>query len=92
MDDKSPVSVGGHVIYADEYRLEHDALVTDVHSPDCINVLYVSGDSSKNDSHGRQVERASSVSRHSEAQGFGRSFRHPSTEKPEYREPKRPVS
>lgn len=87
LGDLTSVKVGDHVIYADESRVEHDALASDVFNPDLINVVYLSGDDSKKDSHGRQIERASSVSRHSASSCFGRTFRHPSTEKPEYRIP-----
>lgn len=46
--------------------------------PSCINVVYVSGDATKNDPYGRQVERMSSLSPESQVQGMtvpGRFYR-----------------
>lgn len=62
---RSP-SVGEFVTYYDEFGVPHNALVTanwgGVENPNTsINVVYVSGDDSKTDSYGRQMERASSV-------------------------------
>ncbi len=79
------VRVGDAVIFVDPIRNEHDALVTAVWSKDCINVVFVSADESKTDSYGRQIERETSVSRHSESNCFGRSFRPVGSERPEYR-------
>lgn len=79
------VKVGDAVIFADPLRNEHDAVVTAVWGPDCINVVFVSTDESKTDTYGRQIERETSVSRHSENNCFGRSFRPVGSEKPEYR-------
>jgi hypothetical protein len=53
--------VGSTVIYTDGYRCDHQALVTAVWGPDCINVVYVTGDESKTDTYGRQIERQTSV-------------------------------
>jgi hypothetical protein len=66
---------GDPVIYTDEIRIDHNAVVTAVWSADLINVVFVSPDESKTDSYGRQIERQTSVSRYSETNNFGRCFR-----------------
>jgi hypothetical protein len=66
---------GDFVIYTDEIRNDHNAVVTAVWGPDCINVVFVASDESKTDSYGRQIERQTSVARYSETNNFGRCFR-----------------
>jgi hypothetical protein len=56
------VKVGEYVIYVDPVARQHKALVTAVHGDTCINAVYVSGDESKTDPYGRQIERQSSLS------------------------------
>ena len=65
------VEVGQHVIFVDEDRGRHHALVvavwgeTVVHdrgiSYPTLNLVYVSSDESKTDQYGRQIERVSSI-------------------------------
>jgi hypothetical protein len=55
------LEIGDPVIYIDQQRVEHNALVTQVFSETCCNVLFVSLDSAKCDPYGRQVERWCSV-------------------------------
>lgn len=57
----SDVKVGDAVIYTDEVYVEHNAIVTSVHTPSYINCVYVGDDDAKRDPYGRQIERASSV-------------------------------
>lgn len=52
--------VGSVVTYIDPTRGQHNALVTAVWGPQCCNVLWVSGDETKKDPYGRQIERQSS--------------------------------
>jgi hypothetical protein len=61
--------IGGHVTFIDSHFVEHDALITQVwgkedvvnhYYPAC-NVVWVSGDESKTDPYGRQLERATSI-------------------------------
>ncbi len=61
--------IGSNIIFVDPQRQEHLALVTQVWpgmggssdaAPGC-NLVYVSGDASKTDPYGRQLERATSV-------------------------------
>lgn len=71
--------VGDVIEYVDEVSVPHDALVTIYFGGEreggALNCVYLSSDSSKNDPYGRQVERASSVSRESEHTAHGRFWR-----------------
>jgi len=53
-------SVGKKVIWHDAVGTPFEALVTAAWSPTCINVVFVSEDEKKQDSYGRQIERATS--------------------------------
>lgn len=66
----SPVSIGDYVVFADPYGVEHDALITQVwdnggdsetYPNPGVNLVYVSGDESKHDQYGQQIERTTSV-------------------------------
>lgn len=67
MSDVTPVVIGDSVKVVDEDYKEHIGLVTCVHGNfdgafiPCINVVYVSGEESKKDPFGRQLERMSSL-------------------------------
>lgn len=61
-------NLGQSVVFCDAKGIDHDALVTAVWSETCINVLWVSGDESKTDTYGRQIERQTSVT-HATCQG-----------------------
>ncbi len=80
------MNVRDSVIFADSMRVEHQALVTAVFTPDCINVVYVTGDETRTDQYGRQTVRETSVPRFNEANCFGRTFRAVDSEQPTYRE------
>ena len=67
--------IGQHVIYTDEVAVDHDALVTAVWGPRCVNVLYVSENMDKKDQYGRQIERPSSVTHVSGTTAHGRYYR-----------------
>ena len=54
------VKVGEVVVYHDPVGKPHNALITTVHGPSCVNLVYVSSDSNKQDNYGRQIERQSS--------------------------------
>ncbi len=60
------LKVNDSIVYIDEHRIAHNALVTRVWGafadgkPGC-NLVYVSGDETKTDPYGRQIERAASV-------------------------------
>jgi hypothetical protein len=72
---EAQVKVGDVVIYTDEVRNDHNAIVTAIWGQDCINVVFLSPDESKTDPYGRQIERQTSVARHTETNNYGRSFR-----------------
>lgn len=60
--EENSTKIGDVVTYTDETGVVHpSAVVTAVHGPECINVVYVSEDTTKTDSYGRQIERATSV-------------------------------
>lgn len=70
MSDLNKPEVGEVITYVDEVGVSHDALVTiyfgGVHPNGALNCVYVSSDTNKSDPYGRQLERASSVSRQNE--------------------------
>jgi len=87
------VEVGQHVVFVDQSRGWHDALLVAVwgepetytvmhegqerlHYP-CVNLVYVSGDGSKHDQYGRQIERESSVTHYLDTTAPGFCWLHP---------------
>lgn len=59
------LKVGDHIVFIDEHRVSHEALVTRVWvslggKPGC-NLVFVSGDESKDAPYGRQIERRTSI-------------------------------
>ena len=60
------MDVGDVVSVTDEFGKRHNGLVTAVHGPSCINVVYISDDPAKRDPYGNQMERLSSLSKKSE--------------------------
>lgn len=64
---KSEPKVGGAITFVDPLGIERAAIVTAVHglpmggTKPSINVVYVTGDESKTDTYGRQIERSTSV-------------------------------
>lgn len=81
---------GQVVVYVDEYGKAHNALVTIWWGLDhlgepgltvpCCNVVYVSGDPKKDDTYGRQIERATSVVHRSSQPAHGSYYRWPDEE------------
>lgn len=61
MTDRTP-KVGQTVVWHNAVGLAHQALVTAVWSPTCINLVVVSSDDKKQDDCGRQIERYTSSS------------------------------
>jgi hypothetical protein len=66
--------VGDHVIYVDPVARQHDALVTAVWGPTCINIVYVSGDKTRDDTYGRQIERQTSLCHRSLSPAHGQYY------------------
>ncbi len=75
MANERDVAVGQSVIWTDSVGRPFPALVTTVWTKDCINVVFVSGDESKKDPYGRQVERATSCQHKSLTQVHGSYWR-----------------
>jgi len=58
------LQVRDHVVFVDAVGKRHEALLTEVWgeaAPCSVNLVYVSGDPSKTDPYGRQIERETSV-------------------------------
>lgn len=69
--------LGKTVVYCDPSGVDHEALVTAVCSETCCNLLWVSGDESKTDTYGRQIERQTSVTHAAvTGQAHGNYWRH----------------
>jgi hypothetical protein len=49
--------VGDAIVFHDSKNRPHNALVTVIYSTGCVNAVYVSGDETRQDSYGRQIER-----------------------------------
>lgn len=77
------VQKGDPVIFVDDRRRAHHALVTAVHGENAwgederaqrapsINLAFVSGDEERTDSYGRQIERQSSIVHRAEQEADG---------------------
>jgi len=72
MSDRTP-RVGQAIVFCDASAVDHDALVTCVHSKTCINLVFVSGDADRTDTYGRQIERPTSIS-HVGVEGTAHGF------------------
>jgi hypothetical protein len=80
--------VGKTVVFHDSKGVGHEALVVCVHFEECINLVYVSGDESRQDVNGRQIERESSCQHKSVVGGVhGQYWRFPDEEPNEYSQP-----
>lgn len=79
MSDPNLPGFGDVVIYTDPVGVEHFALVTQYwggNQPNgALNLVYVTGEDTKRDPNGRQIERDTSVSRQSETTAHGRHWR-----------------
>jgi hypothetical protein len=74
------VMLGESVIYVDPVARQFSALVTAVWSPTCINLVLVSGDESKGDTYGRQIERQTSMPHKSMNSAHGHYWMFPGEE------------
>jgi uncharacterized membrane protein len=61
MEQTRELHVGDVVVYHNPVAKRFNAIVTAVWSKTCINVVIVSGDETKTDSYGRQIERVTSL-------------------------------
>jgi len=73
-------AVGDVVMYHDPNGRCFSALVTEVWTPTCINVVLVSGNKDKQDEYGRQIERQTSLSHKSTMNVHGFYWRFPDEE------------
>lgn len=80
------VAVGMVVVFTDENRVDRPALVTavwgDAPTKPCINIVFVSGDESRQDSCGRQIERHTSLVHAKDQTGGGMCWRLKAESKP----------
>lgn len=60
-EQKRKQRAGDVVVFVDSIGKQHNAVVTAWWSETCCNVVFVSGDESKRDDYGRQLERSTSV-------------------------------
>lgn len=81
------VHVGDTVIWHDSTGGAHKALVTAVWSPNCINVVFVSDDIARQDTYGRQIERATSCNHKLQMNVHGFYWRFEDEEPNGYTEP-----
>lgn len=61
-EQKREIHVGDVVVYHNPVGKAFKALVTAVWSTVCLNVVVISGDETKTDTYGRQIERYTSLS------------------------------
>lgn len=87
MTDERKVEVGSVVVWHDSTGNPHNAVVTAVWSQVCINLVFVSSDESKQDSYGRQIERATSCGYKNQFQVHGFYWRWPDDEPNPYKPP-----
>jgi len=80
MEEQRTPKVGEHVVYHDTVGEPHEALITTVFGPQMVNVVYVSGDESRKDNYGRQIERASSCGHKDLVKVHGYYWRYPDEE------------
>lgn len=74
------LKIGDGIVFIDEHRVEHPAIVTRVWTstgglPGC-NLVFVTDDETKEDPYGRQIERRTSVVHISMQPAGGLGWRH----------------
>jgi hypothetical protein len=76
MEQASPrmPQVGQHVVWHSPVAVPHDALVTAVHTPTCINIV-LCADEGQTDQYGRQIARHTSLSHKSANEAHGNYWR-----------------
>lgn len=75
------LKVGKEVVFVDSVGKQFPALITAIHGrPEdvpCVNVVFISGDETRQDSYGRQVERSTSVVHRSKQPAHGFYYMEP---------------
>lgn len=81
MSEPKQANVGELVIFHDTKNKPHNAIVTTIYSPYCINAAYVSSNENEQDNYGRQIKRTASCM-HVSTQGMahGNYWRYPNEE------------
>jgi hypothetical protein len=87
MEDTRDVAIGDAIVYTDPHGVDHAAICTNAFGPTCINVAFVSGDPSRTDTFGRQLERQTSVAHQRAWPAHGNFWRHVGETKKETAEP-----
>lgn len=87
MTEQQNVAIGDAVIFTDPKGSDHHAVCTNSFGPICINVAFVSGDESRTDTFGRQIERSTSVLHQNTAPAHGNFWRRADEAKKETFEP-----
>lgn len=75
MEQTREIHVGDVVVYHNPVAKAFNALITAVWSKTYINVVIVSGDDTKTDSYGRQIERVTSLNHKSSMAVHGNYWR-----------------
>ena len=86
-EGQKELNVGDVVVYCDPKGNDHNALVTAVWTPMCINLVLVSPDDSKRDDYGRQIERQTSMNHVSQSEVHGFYWRLSHEDKNPYKAP-----
>ena len=79
--------IGDVVIWHDARGKPFNALVQCVWSPECINVVIISGDENKKDTYGRQIEHMTSCTHLNPSSAHGFYWRWPDEPAKPYEEP-----
>jgi hypothetical protein len=87
MEEGKEVAIGDAVIFTDAKGHDRPAVCTNSFGPKCINVAFVSDDTARTDSYGRQLERATSVPHQGSAFAHGYFWRQQYEAKKETAEP-----
>jgi hypothetical protein len=88
--DQQGPAIGAAVVYTDPKGQDHEAIVTNAYGTSiqgAINVAFVSADTSRTDTFGRQIERETSVLHQTIQPTHGRFWRHVGEDKKTVSEP-----
>ncbi len=76
-----PRHIGEACVFVDPRGQRFDALITAVHGPSCINVVYVNDAPDQKDNYGQKLMRATSVSHGNIQQAWGNFWLLPNEER-----------
>lgn len=72
---------GKSCVFFDATGKAHDALITEVHGPQCVNIVYCNDADGQQDSYGQKIARATSVMHGSVQQAEGNYWLLPDEER-----------